>query len=112
MTETEVDQLVEQYRSGAPIRALAQSFGLHRSTISKHLKARGVLAPVRKPTGRESVEMVRRYERGWSMARTAEHFGVSQGVIARVLKGAGVAARPVGTNQWSESRAGPTIGRT
>jgi DNA invertase Pin-like site-specific DNA recombinase len=101
LTEAEVSDLVQRYQDGCPIHILARDFGLHRTTISAHLKTRGVWKPPRHLTKKESAEIADRYQQGWSIARAAEYFGVSQSVIARVLNDAGVPTRPVGTNQWS-----------
>ena len=82
------------------IRALAVDFGIHRTTVSEHLKAKGVWkTPVRLTAGRMA-ELTRLYERGWSQARVAAHFNVSESMVTRVLKDAGVTSRPVGTSQW------------
>jgi len=103
LTDLEVDELVNRYQYGESIRALAEAFEMHRTTISAQLKARGVLVPARQLTARETAQVIRRYEQGWSLVRVAERFGISDTRVARVLREAGVATRPVGTNQWSAS---------
>lgn len=38
----EIDELVEAYRAGSTIQALASQLRLHRSTVGQHLRARGI----------------------------------------------------------------------
>jgi IS30 family transposase len=101
LTDPEVARLVQRYKDGCSIHILARDFDVHRTTISAHLKARGVWNPPRRLSKRESAEVVLHYEQGWSFVRVAEHFGVSPDTVHRALKRAGVMTRPVGTNQWS-----------
>ncbi|GAA3734857.1 hypothetical protein GCM10022239_08730 [Leifsonia bigeumensis] len=42
LTMPEVGQLVEDYRSVRSVYKLAEIYGIHRNTVSQHLKARGV----------------------------------------------------------------------
>ena len=98
LTEPEVDQLVECYQQGTPINVLARDLGVHRTTISAQLKARGVLAPTSQIDDAAQTEIVRLYQTGLSLAQVAKHLGMSENTVHRVLKRAGVATRPVGTN--------------
>jgi hypothetical protein len=58
LTEKEVDDLVERYQSGVPIRALAEYFGVHRSIISAQLKSRGALVKARQLSAQETADGV------------------------------------------------------
>lgn len=102
LTGPEVDDLVDRYQSGESIRALADAFRMHRTTISAQLKARGAMVHARQLSAPETAEVIRRYEQGWSLVRVAEDFGISDTRVARLLHQAGVPTRPVGTNQWSD----------
>lgn len=42
LTSEQIDWLVGRYASGVPANRLAEEFGVHRTTVLKHLKARGV----------------------------------------------------------------------
>ena len=101
LTDLEVNEVVERYQSGDSIRSLAEEFGMHRTTISAQLKARGVLAPTRRVDEAQRSKLVSLYKQGFSLARVAEQVGVSSHTVHRVLLEAAVQTRPVGTNQWS-----------
>lgn len=101
LTDVEVDELVQRYRDGCSIHILARDFGIHRTTVSAQLKARGVLAATRRINNAERTEVVRLYEASSSLAQVSERLGMSENSVQRVLKRAGVTTRPVGTNQWS-----------
>ena len=64
----ELDHLVAAYHGGATVYELARQFGIHRTTVGKHLRARGVdttplaLVPGDVPAAAEL------YRHGWSLA--------------------------------------------
>ena len=101
LTGPEVDQMVERYQQGTPINVLARDLGVHRTTVSAQLKARGALIPTRRIDDAVRAEAVQLYQAGSSLARVADRLAMSENTVQRVLKRAGVTTRPVGTNQWS-----------
>jgi DNA-binding NarL/FixJ family response regulator len=78
-----------------------RDLGVHRTTGSAQLKARGALNPNCRIDHAERAEVVRLYQAGSSLAQVAEHLGMSENTVQQVLKRAGVTTRPVGSNQWS-----------
>ena len=74
LTTPEIDQLVEDYRSIRSVYTLAEIYGIHRNTVSQHLKGRGVTIgrrPLVEP------EIIR--------ARELHDDGLSLNVIGRAL---------------------------
>jgi lambda repressor-like predicted transcriptional regulator len=69
---------------------LAQRTGIHRSTISKHLRARGIDTT---PPGLHPNDVpaaVELYRSGWTYAQIADKFGVGQTTVRAELRRAGV----------------------
>lgn len=77
----DLGRLVSTYRDGATVYELARQFGIHRTTVGKHLRARGVdttppgLAPGDVPTAAEL------YRHGWSLARIAERYDTTANTV-------------------------------
>lgn len=77
----DLDRLVAAYRDGVTVYELARRFGIHRSTVGKHLQARGVdttppgLAPEDVPVAAEL------YRQGWSLAKIAGKFGTTASTV-------------------------------
>lgn len=46
LDDAEIDQLVAQYRAGAPLAGLAKQFDIQRVTVSDHLARRDI--PIRR----------------------------------------------------------------
>lgn len=42
LSEEEISELVVGYKSGLAVYQLAKQFGCHRTTVSQHLKAKGI----------------------------------------------------------------------
>ncbi len=86
----DLDRLVRTYRDGATVYELAGQFGIHRTTVGKHLRARGVdttppgLAPEDIPAAAEL------YRQGWSLARIAERYDATAGTVRTRLLEVGV----------------------
>ena len=87
---SEVDKLVAGFHGGASVARLARQFGIHRGTVSKHLRARRIdpspkgLSPDDVPTALEL------YRDGWTYAQLAEKFGVGETTVRDRLHEAGV----------------------
>jgi transposase-like protein len=84
------------YVSGRSIDDLARSYGVHRTTIIKHLDQHGVprRRVVRKMTGALVAEASVMYSDGHSLATVANKFEVDTRTLAREFRKAGVDIRP------------------
>lgn len=76
------------------MKDLALAFGVHRVTVSAHLRQHGV--PIRKPglNGEDVPEVARLYEAGWSSLSLAEKLSVTPHTVVSALRQAGVRIRP------------------
>lgn len=90
---SDINEMVTTYQNGATVHELAKRFGIHRATVGKHLRARGIdttppgIAPADIPTA------IKLYESGWSLARVAERFGTTANTVHARLREAGVRMR-------------------
>jgi len=93
LSAAELDRLVVAYYDGATVYELARQFGIHRTTVGKHLRARWVdttplgLVPGDVPAAAEL------YRHGWSLARIAEKYGTTAGTVRTRLLEVGVRIR-------------------
>jgi DNA-binding transcriptional ArsR family regulator len=87
LSPVEASELVDAYRAGAAQRDLARRFGIHRTTVTAHLRRAGVsLRSTEKLTQDTVAEAAALYEQGWSLARIATKFDVyPQSVRYRLL---------------------------
>lgn len=82
MTQTllngsQIDDLVARYRAGEQVTALATRFGIHRNTVTTHLRRRGALQP-RGLSDQQATEAVALYvEQNWTLEEIGDKFGVS-----------------------------------
>jgi hypothetical protein len=89
----ELDALVERYRAGVEVRALAAQSGVHRSTMIAPAVRHGVPGRKGKLDGKLDEARVL-YEQGWSLMRVGEHFGVGPAAVWNAFRSAGVQRRP------------------
>ncbi|WP_255556206.1 hypothetical protein [Tessaracoccus palaemonis] len=85
LTASEVDRLVDEYRSGATVNELAEKYGVHRATVSAHLTRRRV---GRRRPGlgvEEAAEAVLLHLGGVSMRAIAQSMGVDRKAVRRAL---------------------------
>jgi transposase-like protein len=85
LTVDDVDSLVDAFRSGTTIRALAAEYGVHRTTVAGHLRGRGIDT---RPPGLHPDDVPRAvelYQDGWSLQRIAEKFGCNPTTVYRRL---------------------------
>lgn len=104
LTDTEVDQLVAAYETGAMLRGLTKQFHIHRLTAAAHLARCGV--PVRR-AGLDSVqtkEAARLYEAGWTLVELGRRFEVDAQAVRRTIARQGVAIRPGGRPRRRDKR--------
>ena len=97
----EIQDLVNAYRAGNSVYALAKIFTINRRTVSAILQRHGVPCRYNLLDGQPVAEAARLYEAGWSLARVAEHFGVAARTLHNAFIKAEIPRRPVGTNQWT-----------
>jgi DNA-binding CsgD family transcriptional regulator len=94
LSRSEVQELVERYRSGKSTYNLALQFGTDRHTIGRHLRHAGMeLRPQRKMTPQQIDEAVRLYADGRSLAAIGKKLGVSPTTIGTALKRVGMRLR-------------------
>lgn len=92
----EVDELVVAYRAGASTRELGVRFGVYRTTVGRHLQARGI--DTRAPALRlEDVKAAAElYRAGWTLDKIAKRYSVGNNTVRTHLLAVGVVMRPRG----------------
>lgn len=93
MTVEQVSELIAMHEQGAPIDELAETLGIHRTTVMMHLHRAGA----ERRTGlvqRHLKEARSLYESGSSLARVAAHYNVDAETVHRAFKNAGLSLRP------------------
>jgi DNA-directed RNA polymerase specialized sigma24 family protein len=90
----EVEKLVEAKQAGATVRELAQQFGVCRTTVFKHLHARGLRTRSLDPE--LLAEATSLYGDGWSTARIGKQLDIPTETLRTALKVSGVAMRRPG----------------
>ena len=86
---SEIDKLVDQYRAGETIQALATQHQIHRFTVGRLLDRRQVARHSKGIPQQRLPEVVRRYEAGDSLATIARYESVSPETIRLALQRAG-----------------------
>jgi len=81
----EIDHLIAEYRAGSTIYELAERFGCHRQTVSRHLKAHGVQMRLRPLTEEQIQEVVRLYESGLSLQGIGDQIGACKSTVRSKL---------------------------
>lgn len=99
MTPDEVSDLVVLRQNGCEIDALAERFGIGRSTVMEHLKRAGM--PGRRWQGRtlspEQLEEAGQvYATGLNLIAVAEQFGVDRRYLRRAFPEVGFTLRRAG----------------
>ena len=90
---SEVDHLIAAYQSGSTVYQLAERFGIHRSTVGRHLRARGVDTT---PPGLDANQLARAialYQSGYPLSNVACKLSVPQSTVREHLLAAGVEMR-------------------
>jgi len=84
---------VAGYEAGETTKELAAEYGIHRVTVSSHLRWAGI--PLRRSglNAAQIAEAADLYRAGYSSERIAERFGVNADTVIRALRRAGVAIR-------------------
>jgi hypothetical protein len=94
LNEQMVQQLLADYQAGRSGRALAERYGLARSTVIELLRQHGVAVRYPRVTPAEAAEMVQLYRSGMRQVDIAARFGRDPGNIWHVLKRAGGVSHP------------------
>ena len=85
----EVDRLIDDYLAGLSVGYLAQKYGVHRSTVSKHLTRNNVVRRQHGLTTEEAAEAVKLHGGGVSMRAIARTLGVDRKEVRASLVDAG-----------------------
>ena len=90
LTAAEVDALVGDYLAGMSVKALAERYGIHRTTVFSHLRRRNV--PSRRPGLGidEKAEAVWLARAGVSMRAIGRRMGVDRKAVRAALVEAGL----------------------
>lgn len=93
LTPEDLVGLVADYRSGQTVYQLADKYGIHRHTVSQHLRTAGVRMRLDGMTPTQIDQAVQLYGSGLSLARIAELFGVTAKTVHSRLRERGVQFR-------------------
>jgi DNA-binding CsgD family transcriptional regulator len=95
LNPTERDKLVKQYVAGASTYQLARQFGIHRHTVSKHLRTRGIVirGGRQKMTPDVIAVAAQLHASGQSLAQIGLRLGIDATTVHKALKNAGVTMR-------------------
>lgn len=111
LTPAEVDRLVADYDAGLSVRGLAKKYGIHRGTVSAHLRRRNV-ALHRPGLGVDDrAEAVRLFRAGVSMrGAIARRLGVGRSPVRAALDEAGVLVSEQPTSEAVSEPGGQDAG--
>lgn len=86
--------MIERYEAGETSTALAQAYGVAKSTILGILRANSVVVRRQPLTAEQVSEAARLYESGLSLSQVAERVKVNQETMRVAILDAGVMLRP------------------
>jgi len=92
----ELDDIVVAYASGATVEELAAKYNVHRITIGKQLRKRGIQTAAPRVRPEYVCEAVQLYEAGSTLVQIAARFGVGRNTIRLHLIASGVQMRKKG----------------
>jgi DNA-binding transcriptional ArsR family regulator len=96
LSPDEIHALVEAHRSGLAVGQISAQFGLHRSTVGRHLAACGINTRSLLLAPEEVKEATALYRSGKKLQDLARLYDVSVTTINRILVDHGVEMRPKG----------------
>ncbi|MGH3152944.1 MAG: hypothetical protein ACRDOB_19765 [Streptosporangiaceae bacterium] len=94
LAPAEVEALIAEYEAGARVGELGKVYGLHRTTVARHVARAGKTRLVM--TEAQIDEAVLLYRDGWTLHNVGQHLGVADQTIRRVLVERAVTIRPGG----------------
>lgn len=86
--------MIERYEAGETTTALAQAYGVAKSTILGILRANSVVVRRQPLTAEQVSEAAGLYESGLSLSQVAKRTGVNQETMRVAILKAGVGLRP------------------
>ena len=98
LADDQVDELIVLYSTRDTVNELAARFGIHRTTVMKHIERAGVerRAGIIDRHLHEAREL---YESGLSLAKVRHRFGVNGETVRQAFKRAAIAIRT--RNGWA-----------
>jgi DNA-directed RNA polymerase specialized sigma24 family protein len=93
LTPQQITELVQGYKDGQTVYALADRFAIHRVTVSAHLHRHGVQLRRQGLSPLDATHAQLLYAEGWSLARIGTRLDVDAHTIRRALKAHGVCMR-------------------
>lgn len=90
LTPSEVDRLVDDYLAGLSVGYLAQKYGVHRATVSKHLTRRDVVRRLSGLDVEDAAAAVELHRSGVSIRAIAQTMGVGRKSVRVALFEAGL----------------------
>lgn len=88
LTPAAIDRLVDDYLAGLSVGYLAQKYGVHRATVSKHLTRNNVARRQHGLTADEAAEAERLHSGGISMRAIARSLGADRKQVRASLASA------------------------
>lgn len=85
--------MIERYEAGETSTALAEAYGVAKSTILGILRANSVVVRRQPLTPEQIGEAARLYESGLSLSQVAKRLGINQETMRVAIVDAGVALR-------------------
>ncbi|MEL5990633.1 hypothetical protein ACOKGD_04845 [Microbacterium phosphatis] len=86
--------VIERYKAGETSTALAEAYGVAKSTILGILRANSVVVRRRPLTSEQVSEAARLYNSGLSLSQVAERLKMNQETMRVAIMGSGVTIRP------------------
>ena len=94
LSDEEVSEIISKYKAGKSTYELAQEYGCHRYTISKHLKDVGIEVTNRVARKESLVGLILQlYSEWYKPAEIGEALGISADSVRRCLKENGIKLR-------------------
>ena len=94
LSPTEAVALIQAHQAGSTMTELAQSYGIHRSTVAGWIERLTLPTRKRGLDRDELPNVIRQYQAGWSLARLGQHYGCDAETVRTALKRANIRLRP------------------
>lgn len=94
LSDSEISEIISKYKAGKSTYELAEEYGCHRYTISKHLKEAGIEVSNRVARKESLVGLILQlYSEWYKPTEIAKSLGISADSVRRCLKENGVELR-------------------